>query len=313
MIKPRQPIIISLMLTQMLVSSKIVAQSTIRLSATDYINAYAPAAIKDMQLTGVPASITLAQGMFESDYGNSPLAQQANNHFGIKCHKEWNGKTYIQDDDEKNECFRLYENVQQSYDDHSNFLKTRPRYSFLFSLEQGDYIGWAKGLKQAGYATNPDYANRLIKLIEENNLSQYDKPVLNLQNAPFAHQTDTIIKTSVTVFPLLIPKISYCDDLPYAIAAKGDTWYKLAKENDITLANIFKYNDAGTSTILRQGMLVYLKPKHNCSHIETHLVASGETLWYISQLYGVKLKKLMRYNRIEDAAFLNVGEVIKLR
>ncbi|MBK7966465.1 MAG: glucosaminidase domain-containing protein [Bacteroidetes bacterium] len=139
-----------------------------------YIEMFKDAAIADMMKTGVPSSITLAQGMYESDYGNSPLAKGANNHFGIKCHKEWNGETYHKDDDAPNECFRKYENVTQSYDDHSDFLRSRSRYHFLFDLEVTDYKGWSHGLKKAGYATNPSYASKIIGLIEKYNLSDYD-------------------------------------------------------------------------------------------------------------------------------------------
>jgi hypothetical protein len=297
---------------QVYIGSTLIAQPAQRLTAVDYINAYSSAAVIDMKLTGVPASITLAQGMFESDYGNSPLAKEANNHFGIKCHKEWNGKRFIQDDDEKNECFRVYESVQHSYDDHSNFLKTRTRYAFLFKLEPTDYKGWAKGLKQAGYATNPEYAHRIIKLIEENNLAQFDRPAA-IDSMPSIASKNNNDKPAAIAYNLLLPQKTFCDDIPYAIATKGDTWYKLAKDNDITLAEIFKYNDASTATVLRQGMLVYLKPKHNRSQINSHQVIQGESLWYIAQLYGVKLKKLARYNQIEDASVLVPGTFIKLR
>jgi hypothetical protein len=141
----------------------------------DYIELYADLAVEEMEKHGIPASITLAQGILESSCGNSPLAREANNHFGIKCHKEWTGKTYIQDDDEKDECFRKYERVEDSYRDHSEFLATRDRYKLLFDLAITDYKGWAYGLKQAGYATNPKYPELLIKIIEENGLDKYDK------------------------------------------------------------------------------------------------------------------------------------------
>ena len=148
-----------------------------RMSKTDYVGQYADQAIREMHASGVPASITLAQGMLESDFGNSPLAKYANNHFGIKCHKGWEGPTFIQDDDEKNECFRKYYEAYESYKDHSEFLRTRDRYATLFDLKTTDYKGWAKGLKKAGYATNPKYADLLIRIIEDNELYKYDKVV----------------------------------------------------------------------------------------------------------------------------------------
>lgn len=143
-------------------------------SANDYISVYKAKAVNEMLIHGIPASITLAQGMLESANGNSDLAVNANNHFGIKCHKEWCGPTFTKDDDEKNECFRKYENVNESYNDHSMFLKTRSRYAFLFQLSKTDYAAWARGLKSAGYATHPGYAEKLIDLIERNRLFELD-------------------------------------------------------------------------------------------------------------------------------------------
>jgi LysM repeat protein len=290
----------------------------VRLTATDYVNEYADDAVIDMKKTGVPASITLAQGMFESDYGNSPLATEAKNHFGIKCHKEWTGKTYIQDDDAKNECFRKYDNVLQSYDDHSDFLKTRDRYNFLFDLPVTDYKAWAKGLKKAGYATNPEYANRLIKIIEENNLQRFDAmgeaTVAELYTNK-VNQNTTANEPPIVTTPMKfnIPTMPLCDDIPFAIATKGDTWFKLAKDNNISLGEIFKYNDANANTILRDQMLVYLGSKHNRSATEFYIVKEGDTMWYISQIYGVKLKKLYRYNKVDDKVELQPGQKIKLR
>ena len=145
-----------------------------RMSRSEYIDTYRDQAIREMHATGIPASITLAQGMLESDYGNSPLAKYARNHFGIKCHKGWEGPSFIQDDDEANECFRKYYSAFESYRDHSEFLMTRERYAFLFDYKSTDYKSWARGLKKAGYATNPVYADMLIRIIEENDLHQYD-------------------------------------------------------------------------------------------------------------------------------------------
>lgn len=290
----------------------------VRLTAAQYVNEYADDAVIDMKKTGVPASITLAQGMYESDYGNSPLAVIAKNHFGIKCHKEWTGKTYIQDDDTKDECFRKYDDVLQSYDDHSDFLKTRDRYNFLFDLPVTDYKAWATGLKKAGYATNPEYANRLIKIIEENNLQRFDvlgEAAVAELNAKKANQkvpeNDPPIAT--TAIKYNIPTMPLCDDIPFAIATKGDTWFKLAKDNNISLGDIFKYNDANANSILRDQMLVYLDSKHNRSATESYTVKEGDTMWYISQIYGVKLKKLYRYNKIDDKVDLTPGQIINLR
>ncbi len=288
-----------------------------RLTATDYINEYADDAVIDMKKKAVPASITLAQGMFESDYGNSPLAREAKNHFGIKCHKEWTGPTYIQDDDAKDECFRKYNDVLQSYDDHSDFLKTRDRYRFLFDLPITDYVAWANGLKKAGYATNPEYAKRLIKIIEENNLQRFDAmdevDVAALKNEKEIKAVVIDLGANNLPSKYNIPKAPICDDIPYAIAAKGDTWVKLAKDNNISLREIFKYNDANANTILRTDMLVYLDSKHNKSTTDFYIVKKGDTPWYISQIYGIKLKKLYRYNKIDDKVELTAGQKIALK
>ena len=146
-----------------------------KVTVAEYIDLYTDLAIKEMKNYHIPASITLAQGILESENGNSPLAIEANNHFGIKCHQEWTGKTYNHDDDIKNECFRKYTKAEDSFRDHSEFLTTRDRYKPLFDLDITDYKGWAYGLKQAGYATNPRYPEILIRIIEENGLAELDK------------------------------------------------------------------------------------------------------------------------------------------
>ncbi|HMT29189.1 MAG TPA: glucosaminidase domain-containing protein, partial [Bacteroidia bacterium] len=165
----------SLFFTLLFCNLILIAQPAKRATIPEYIAKYKDDAIKDMMKMGVPASITLSQGILESESGNSLLAKNANNHFGIKCHSDWNGETFHQDDDARDECFRKYSTVLESFDDHGRFLRERPRYSFLFDLEISDYKSWAHGLKKAGYATNPRYAELLIKIIEEYNLHQFDK------------------------------------------------------------------------------------------------------------------------------------------
>ena len=147
-----------------------------RMTRAEYIATYKDDAIEEMQRTGIPASITLAQGILESGDGNSALARYAKNHFGIKCHSDWKGPTFTMDDDAKDECFRKYRKVIESYKDHSAFLTGRNRYAFLFELKITDYKGWAKGLKKAGYATNPKYPDLLIGIIEKNELYKFDDP-----------------------------------------------------------------------------------------------------------------------------------------
>ena len=150
-------------------------ENTVEQKINFYVKKYAPAATKNMRFFKIPASITLAQGILESGYGEGTLAKKANNHFGIKCHKEWKGKSITHDDDEKDECFRSYKNPLRSYRDHSLFLVDRERYSSLFTLNRKDYKGWAEGLKAAGYATDPKYADKLISLIERFNLTRFDE------------------------------------------------------------------------------------------------------------------------------------------
>ena len=150
-------------------------ENTVEQKINFYVKKYAPAATKNMRFFKIPASITLAQGILESGYGEGTLAKKANNHFGIKCHKEWKGKSITHDDDEKGECFRSYKNPLRSYRDHSLFLVDRDRYSSLFTLNRKDYKGWAVGLKAAGYATDPKYAEKLISLIERFHLTRFDE------------------------------------------------------------------------------------------------------------------------------------------
>src|ERR1700739_3687946 len=150
------------------------------MTSLEYIDHFKSVAIQEMNLYGIPASITLAQGLFESGSGNSELARVANNHFGIKCNAQWQGKSYFKDDDQHNDCFRVYNNAEDSFRDHSEFLK-RPRYANLFKLDKNDYVGWANGLKADGYATNPSYPQLLITIIQKYNLDQYDKPETPVQ------------------------------------------------------------------------------------------------------------------------------------
>ncbi len=274
----------------------------IRMTPQDYIARYKEDAIRDMQKTGVPASITLAQGMFESENGNSRLAREANNHFGIKCHKEWSGPTFIKDDDTKNECFRKYETVLESYDDHSNFLRTRERYQFLFEYEITDYKNWAHGLKKAGYATNPEYANKLIRIIEENNLSQYDGPGKTVavtkpgSSSPAAPAAMTAAAEKKTVENTSSAIVN--NNVKYVVAKKGDSYLSIAQQEDVMLWELLKYNDADKGTSVSEGEIVYLKPKRNKAATGFHTVKEGETLRSISQLYGIKLKALAKRNHL---------------
>lgn len=283
-----------------------------RMSKNDYIERFRDQAIREMHASGVPASITLAQGMLESDYGNSPLAKYANNHFGIKCHTGWEGPTFIQDDDERNECFRKYYDAYDSYRDHSEFLRTRERYSFLFELKSTDYKGWARGLKQAGYATNPKYADLLIRIIEENNLHQYDGIDKLPENAVAEVKKEQ--KQNSVPKVLSVRQIEVSDNnIKYVLAEKGDTPESIARRNNIGAWQVVRYNDLDGVEYLVPGEIVYLQPKRNNAHVDFHTVAAGETLRDISQKYGVKIKRLLKMNGWAASYVPQPGEQVRLR
>jgi LysM repeat protein len=277
-------------------------------SRKEYVERWKDEAVLQMKQTGVPASITLAQAILESGDGNSPLARYANNHFGIKCHDDWKGETFIQDDDHSNECFRKYENAEDSFRDHSIFLSTRSNYSKLFALATTDYKGWAHGLKNAGYATNPQYAYLLIQVIEENNLDQYDR------EQTFARkEVKPEIKPVITVGFKKHPVKVHDNHIRYVIAKEGDTPYKIAKEFEMGLWQIYKYNDLGNDAKIKEGDIIYLQPKRNNARFAFHTVAEGETMKKISQQYGVKLNKLYKRNHLPRGTEPKTGTVIYLR
>ncbi|HTF05832.1 MAG TPA: glucosaminidase domain-containing protein [Bacteroidia bacterium] len=276
----------------------------------DYIDLYKDDAIREMQLFKVPASITLAQGMLESDNGNSALAVYANNHFGIKCHKEWTGETYTQDDDTKDECFRKYGTVYDSYVDHSEFLKSRPRYASLFELKLTDYKGWAKGLKSAGYATDPKYADRLIDIIERYKLHEFDKleGLPPVAAEPRKTEGNKTVSTNVSR-----REIYFNNNIKYVIVKPGDTFMKIAQELDMGVWQLYKYNDMNKNTVLKPGQILYIQPKRRKAEPDKHQMKPGETMHDVSQKYGIKLKKLYKYNEMEQGTEPKAGQVIYLR
>ncbi|MBL7883464.1 MAG: glucosaminidase domain-containing protein [Bacteroidia bacterium] len=277
-----------------------------KLTAVEYIEKFKEDAIKEMLVHGVPASITLSQGMLESGNGNSDLAVYANNHFGIKCHKGWEGPSYIKDDDAKDECFRKYPSVLESYADHSLFLKTRPRYSFLFELKRTDYKGWAKGLKDAGYATDPRYTQRLLEIIETHQLYKYDEiegmPTINAL-AESKKVPETLETREVFRFRMI----------KYIVVKPGDTFYKIAKDTEKDLWQLYKFNDLEPTDKLIAGQKLYLQPKRNKAKEPFHTVKKGDTMKSISQLHGIKLKKLYKKNHLKVGEEPKVGEKLYLR
>jgi len=286
------------------------AQSNNKMTREAYILAYKDVAIDEMNRSGIPASITLAQGMVESDNGNSRLAIRANNHFGIKCHG-WKGKKIYHDDDERNECFRKYKNAAESYIDHTDFLMNSPRYEFLFYLDQQDYKGWAKGLKKAGYATSPAYADALIRIIEENQLYKYDEPVKRKR------RTGEIAQADIEEFTLEIPhrKILTRNRINYIIVQESDTYHGLSEELDMMPFELAKYNEIERDSKLVPGQILYIQPKRNKASVEFryHTVEEGETMYGISQMYGIKLHKLYQKNLMKEGSEPEPGDILWLR
>ena len=270
----------------------------------EYILKYKEEAIKEMNRTGVPASITLAQGMLESGYGNSRLARKANNHFGIKCHSDWKGATFKMDDDAKNECFRTYNSVLESYNDHSEFLTKNKRYSDLFLLNMNDYKAWAKGLSKAGYATNPNYASRIISIIEDLKLYTFDEEI----------NTPKPIREYISSQSRIVQTVN---DLNIVKVKEGDTYYKLAKRFGLTLRQIHKYNNTKqyNQEILKTDDIVYLEPKRfRSKHNKFIILSENSSPIEISQLHGVRLNSLMRKNHFPSPdEQLRKGEKVFLR
>jgi len=307
----------------------------------DYIVQYADVAIQKMGEYKIPASITIAQGIFESACGKSRLAVEGNNHFGIKCHKEWTGDTILIDDDELQECFRKYTSVSESYTDHSLFLTTRKRYSNLFELDIMDYKAWARTLKQDGYATNPQYADRLISLIERFNIARLDtlwqngvtlsqvtdnttpKPVIeNNKPTPKTTPTEKKGKKVFTAFgseypsdnsPFTYRKVFKNNNTYFVIAEKGDTYEKIAQDILVMADNLRKFNDVGPNEEPVENEIVYVEAKGRGNAMRIHTVQAGETLRYISQRYGVQLRYILKYNMLDENSIIHPGDQILLK
>ena len=286
------------------------AQNVVKTTTEQYIQQYKDVAIAEMKRSRIPASITLAQGILESGNGNSRLATEANNHFGIKCKKEWTGRTLYEDDDAPQECFRAYPTAEDSYRDHSDFLVKSSRYAFLFDLAPTDYKGWAEGLKKAGYATNPNYPQLLINFIEKHNLQQYDGGELNIQPAMPAPVTEKKEEIKPVPAPVALKE---WNNLPVTIAAKGESYAQIALRNDMMVWQIFKYNDIKRGANPRSGDTLYLKPKFNKGKVATYEVQFGDNMYRISQRFAIKLKNLYKLNKMEFGTEPMWGEVLNLQ
>lgn len=273
----------------------------------EYIAAYKEDAIKEMYLHKVPACITLAQAMLESGNGNSLLAKNAKNHFGIKCHKEWGGDSYIMDDDSANECFRKYNDALESFSDHSLFLCSRSRYSSLFKLDINDYKGWCYGLKAAGYATDPKYPERLIDLIEKYKLHELNV----LENSP----RQDILKAHInnSDLHLSIREVYRFNHVKFVIAKENDSFYKIANDFNLELDQILEYNDFSKDEKLTYGQKIYIEKKRRRALEPIHVVQKNETLKSISQLHGIRLSSVCKKNHLKPHDKLKIGDVIYLR
>jgi hypothetical protein len=318
-----------------------------QLTNTDYgayIKKYKSIAIREMQLYKIPASITLAQGMIESGCGKSVLALDTKNHFGIKCQSDWPGETYFYDDDKEKECFRKYNDVDESFRDHSIFLTTRKRYAALFALPLNDYKGWANGLKQAGYATNPDYPNILIRLIEANKLYLLDDTLINSEenaingppdkeiqddkqpaksdNKPISQEGRIIFRNNYRMPDPSAFETLYTSDMgrkvyencnvPFIFAKKTDTWYNIAKEFRIFIFQVYRQNDLRESDPIVPGQMLYLESKKRKNSDRTYKVKRGDSMYSVSQEKCIKLAMLLKYNKLKPGEEPRPGFVLKL-
>lgn len=276
----------------------------------EYIDKYKDLAIEEMVEYHIPASITLAQGLLESGAGKSYLSRQGNNHFGIKSHG-WQGRTIRHDDDAKQESFRAYNSVRESYEDHSRFLANRDRYQRLFQLSPTDYKGWAHGLKACGYATNPSYANRLIAIIETYQLYEYDK-VKTVRNTD-VNLAVTELKTPVPTQKHII--LNYNNNR-YLYAHQGDSFESIAHEVGISADNLAKYNERNRNSQLHEGDVIYLAKKQKKADKRykhhKHVVQPGESMYLISQKYGIRLSSLYKLNNLTPAYQIRVGDKLKV-
>ncbi len=322
-----------------LFASLVSTQAQTRQTKEEYILKYKHIAIDHMERYGIPASITLAQGILESDSGNSNLARKSNNHFGIKCKKGWTGDRVYHTDDAPDECFRKYDSVEESYQDHADFLDQSPRYDSLFAYSATDYRSWARGLKAAGYATAPDYAQRLTKLIEDNKLYLFDEAGGEKLYADHQKAENNITQEFTAQSSVEIPtpvegrvdpnnyrvaertfngySVYVNNKTHYIIARDGDTFSRIASTFALTEKTLRKYNEIDTKSTADpiEGEVIYIERKQTrwMGNVRKHTVRAGETLRSVAQDYAIQQKKLMRLNRMRKGSQLQVGQDIALK
>ena len=289
---------------------------------------YKDLAIREMKRMGIPAAITLAQGLLESEGGNSELLKKSNNHFGIKCKDTWSAAGVSHDDDAKGECFRVYKNAEESYRDHSNFLRSRAWYAPLFKLDPMDYKGWAHGLKRAGYATNPRYPEMLIKFIEDNNLQQYD----NVDRSEIAHfdaskytddpedkeiaevvkLTGGKVENPFTLSTTSLKEEVNINNKKAIFVKSGTSLLAFATDHHLNLDKLLEYNDLDKDGLIDGDQYLYVERKEKENSINSYTVQGQESLWEVSQKNGVRLQKLLDYNNFQSDKLLSNGTILFL-
>ena len=304
-------------ITAIILSSNLFAQ---RISPDEYIHTYCSMAVAEMKRSGIPASVTLAQGILETECGNSELVKKSNNHFGIKCKSTWTGESVTHTDDAPNECFRKYNNPADSYKDHSDYLKTSPRYAALFQLAPSDYKGWAYGLKRAGYATNPQYPQIVISNIEKYNLQQYDnlteQDFDNLAvNKLLSAQKPVVqnITVDITAIENSIKLKNKINGLKALMAPKGTSLLVIASKANIDLGKLLEFNDLSTDGLINDEQVIYLEKKPKQGNRDFYIVLQIETLYDISQNNAIQLKYLLELNNMDENQTVQKGTKIKLR
>jgi Mannosyl-glycoprotein endo-beta-N-acetylglucosaminidase/LysM domain len=291
------------------------------ISVEEYISTYRNVAVAEMKRSGIPASVTLAQGILETEHGNSDLVKKSNNHFGIKCKSTWTGESVRHTDDAPNECFRKYPNATESYKDHSDYLKTSPRYASLFELNPSDYKGWAYGLKRAGYATNPRYPQIVISNIEKYNLQQYDTVTGEIANdvaITKSMEDESVVKNAIAVsdneeIKNALKANSKFNKLKALYASKGTSLLAIATAANIDLVKLLDYNDLKIDGLLKEDELIYLEKKNKQGNRDFSTSLQNETLRDVAQNNGVQLKSLMQLNNMGENEMLKKGTKIKLR
>lgn len=303
------------------------------LTPEQYIEQFKDLAIREMKRMGVPASITLAQGLLETESGNSDLLRKSNNHFGIKCKNNWNGNGVSHDDDALGECFRTYKDAEESYRDHSNFLRGSDRYAFLFKLDPADYKAWAYGLKKAGYATNPKYPAILIKHIEKYNLQQYSEIALGEvpkfesdkyesdKEAPFVYVDDS--ESSSIAVPVKHTETAVGSDISESTVSvnnvkctfvkKGTSLLAIATKHDILLSKLLQYNDLEQDGLTDHDQLIFLEKKSTKGWTGYYVTKQGERLQDIAQRNGIQLQYLLDYNHLDKYAAVEPGTKLYLQ